>query len=215
MHISHKVFTTNVTKASALGKSVVQPTAQEMVRYWQAYKMVENAIYPRAVRRKLSASLEPTQLRLSVVIFTIITSVLAVVAAAVARRCEPLDEHGERMVLPQSQLHWMVEAARQRYAESDDHKTHVDYVEDHKNLFCEVSTTRKGLSRTQITADKDDAVIPIHDDHSNLQPLHDVRGGLSAATSALENELEYKSPLQPFESYFDPYSLYNRREPAT
>lgn len=185
---------------STLGNEVVQPTAEEMMRTWQAYQMVIHGAYPLHALRKLSVSMEINQLRLSVVIFTIITSALAVAALFIARRCEPFDDCGEHINLPQSQLDWMVEAARQYHMKGDHYRSYVDYAKDHEDLFCEVSTTRKGLSRIQITLDRYKPIlVPFYSNPRN------ILGGLS---SALTPGGQRAPSPQTSEGYFDPYSLY-------
>jgi len=182
------VYTTTVAETSANGQDVVQPTAQEMLRYWQAFQMVSHGYYIHPVRRNLSVSLEVVQLRLSVVIVTMVTFVLGVSTAAVAHCNEPLDENGEHINLPKSQLDWMVEAARQHHVEGD-HKSYVDYAKEHDDLVYGVSTAHRGLSRTQITSTRDKSVmLPSlgYLDH------HSLRGN---PTSSVDD--------------FDPYSLYD------
>ena len=164
--------------------------------------MVSHGFYIHPVRRNLSASLEVVQLRLSIVIITSTTFVLALSALAIAPCNEPLDEHGEHINFPKSQLDWMVEAARQIHVAGDD-ESFIGYAKEHDDLVYTVSTTRKGLLRTQITSNRDKSVTLPFLDHYNHHSLQDKSTSDHWGNSA------------PFVADFDPYSLYeNLRRPS-
>jgi len=179
------LYTTPVAETSAQGGSVVQPTAQEMLRYWQAFQMVESGFYPYPVQRKLSVSLEMVQFRLSTVAATVMTFVLALAAAAVARFKEPVDDHGEHLTLPKSQLDWIVEAAHQRYGEGE-YKSRIDYAKEREDLLYVVSTAREGLSRTQITSNREKPITQPFLDYFDPYSLYDNSGEVSTISAAYD-----------------------------
>lgn len=202
----NKVYTTRLAEASTLGQTVVQPSAEEMVRNWQAYQMVNSGFYIHPVNRTISTSLEIVQVRLSVLIATFSTFILAIAAAGLARCSEPLDEHGQHMTLPRSPLAWIVEAARQRHGESN-HQSHRDFANERDDLFYAVSTAQKGLSRTQITSNRDDFIAQPFLGFVDPNSPFDNSRGISAPTQGDE-----QYPLNHIAGDFDPYSLYDKTE---
>jgi len=201
----NKVYTTSVAEASAQGQDVVQPSAQEMLRYWQAYQMVNHGYYAHPVHRQLTASAQVVQLRLSVLTATVISLMLALAAAAAAHFSEPLNERGEHLGVPKSQLDWIVEAARQQHVEGE-HQSHIDYAKQRGDLFFAVSTARSGLSRSRITSNRDKSITQPFLGYSDPYTPYDSFGG----ESALSAQGEGKPILQPlnFEGGFNPYFPY-------
>jgi hypothetical protein len=90
-----------------------------MVRNWQAYLSVKDAQYPNLVQRELTVSRAVVQIRLSVLVTTIGTFLFALAASVVSRWTEPLDQHGKHLILPSSQLGWIVQAAREHFKETE------------------------------------------------------------------------------------------------
>jgi hypothetical protein len=192
-----------MVEASTQGQNVTQPTAQDMVRYWQAAQMVNLGFYIHPVNRTISASLEVVQIRLSVVFTTGTIFVLAVALAALAHYQEPLDEHGQHMTLPKSPLAWIVEAARQNHGQTN-YQSHRDFANERDDLFYSVSTARKGLSRTQITSNRDDLLAKPFLGHADPHIPFDS-SGLSVPSPDHQG-----TPTNYYEGDFDPYSPYDK-----
>lgn len=233
-----KVYTTYVAETSAQGQSIVQPTAQDMLRNWQAYQMINHGYYMQPGHRQLSASVEVVQIRLSVLTATVISLALVVAVAVAAHFSEPLDEHGEHLAIPKSQLDWIVEAARQQHVEGEQ-KSHIGYAKERDDLFFTVSTARRGLSRSRITSNRDKSITqPFLGYHDPYTP-YDTFGGDPATSAVGEGKPIYSSfegdfnpyyphdnssavpppsrggfnsTIQPFMVDFDPYALYDSSE---
>jgi hypothetical protein len=197
----HQVYTTYVAETSAQGQEVIQPSAQDMLRYWQAYQMTDHTYYSAPITRELTTSMQVVQVRLWVLITTLTTFVLALAAAAAAHFTEPRDEHGDHLSVPNTQLDWIVEAARQQHVE-DDHKSHVDYAKERRDLFFAVSTARTGLSRSRITSNRDKSITQPFLGYTD--PYDTLAGG----DSAISEGRPILQPLQ-FESGFNPYFPYD------
>jgi hypothetical protein len=101
-----------VMDASIAGLPVIQPTGQEMLRYWQAYVSVKDAQYPHPVARTLSVSKGVVQIRLSILVVTIGAFLFATIAAALVKTTN-FRNRVPRIYLPSSQLDWIVQAARE------------------------------------------------------------------------------------------------------
>ena len=97
--------------ASIADKPVIQPTGQEMLRYWQAFMSVKDAQYPHMVARTLSVQQHVVQIKLSFLVVTIGAFLSAIIAAALIRMT--LRNGVQEMHLPSSQLDWIVQAARE------------------------------------------------------------------------------------------------------
>jgi hypothetical protein len=182
----------NVTGSSTLGQNVKQPTAKEMLRFWQAFQMEGHASQQTSYRT-LTVSKEVVQLRLSVTIFTIATSVLALAASIFMHFRKPLDECGDRMAFPQSRLDWMVEAARQ-HGVGCGHQSLADYGKKHEDLVCVFSTAQDGVSRILITSDKAESITLPFLGCPNCHLQHDKSGG-SSATSTLGGERTHSAAV--------------------
>jgi hypothetical protein len=100
-----------VMDASIAEQPVIQPTGQEMLRYWQAFMSVKDAQYPHPVARTLSVHQHVVQIRLSFLVVTIGAFLFAILAAALVRMT--LRNGVRKIHLPSSQLDWIVQAARE------------------------------------------------------------------------------------------------------
>jgi len=101
-----------VVDASIAEVPVRQPTGQEMLRYWQAFMSVKDAQYPHPVARTLSVREGVVQIRLSFLVVTIGSFLIAILAAAFVRWMN-IRNGVWRIHLPSSQLDWIVQAARE------------------------------------------------------------------------------------------------------
>jgi hypothetical protein len=102
------VFARSLIDTSIAQQPVIQPTGQNMVRYWQAYSSVKDAQYPHVLSRRLSVVRPVAQIRFSVLVATLVAFLLAVTATGVSRLWR-----GKRLRLPDSQLAWIVQAVRE------------------------------------------------------------------------------------------------------
>jgi hypothetical protein len=89
-----------------------------MLRYWQAFMSVKDAQYLQPVERTLSVSQNIVQIRLSALVITIGAFLVAVTAAATSRFTLSRELRG--IHLPNSQLDWIVQAAREHRRGSGD-----------------------------------------------------------------------------------------------
>lgn len=178
-----------MVEASIAEQEVRQPTAQEMLRYWQAFMSVKDSQYPHPVERTLSVSQQVVQIRLSALVATIgafIVSILVATSAHIraSRKCR-----GARVRLPSSQFDWMVQAAREHYLNLGN----VDKLQsDH------TSPTKFALSNGNITF----TVASFRDEPPNTWIM-----------SPAQQQRITKRPIsevgqQPELSYFDPQELY-------
>ena len=103
-----KMYKRSVVEASIAEQPVVQPTAQQMLRYWQAFMSVKDAQYPHPKQRTLTVSQPVVQIRLSVLVVTIGTMLLAI---CVALWMMAWDGYTRSLRIPASQLDWAVLAA--------------------------------------------------------------------------------------------------------
>jgi hypothetical protein len=76
-----QVYKLGVTEASTAQRQVIQPTAQQMLRYWQAYMHVKDTPILSPVQRRLSAATPVVQIRLSSLVVTVGALLFAVGAA--------------------------------------------------------------------------------------------------------------------------------------
>jgi len=103
-----KMYKRPVVRASIDGQPVVQPTAKQMLRYWQAFISVRDTQLPHLRQRTLTVSRPVVQIRLSVLAGTIGTMTLAICAAL---SMMDWDGYTRSLRIPVSQLDWAVLAA--------------------------------------------------------------------------------------------------------
>jgi len=94
-----------------------------MLRNWQAYLSVKNSQYPHAVQWDLTVFQPVVQIRLSILVTTMVAFVFALIASAGSRCIEPLDQRRKRLIIPSSQLNWIVQAARKHFGEAGEAAT--------------------------------------------------------------------------------------------
>jgi hypothetical protein len=142
------MYDRSVVDASIGGQPVVQPTAQQMLRYWQAYLSVKDSQYPHLVQRNLSIRQSTVQIRLSVLASTIALLVLGLTAALVSYFREPRNQAGKRLHLPSSQLDWTVQAAREYYrlGHPNTAQSPRGFAAEHNDLIFTVSPDPNGES---------------------------------------------------------------------
>ena len=104
--------------ASVAGKPVIQPTGQEMLRYWQAFMSVKDAQYPHPVERTLLVSQPMVQIRLSVLASTIIACLIAITSAVASRAIVSRDTRSRVIQLPSSQFDWAAQACSPEHHKS-------------------------------------------------------------------------------------------------
>jgi len=141
---------------------VVQPTAQQMLRNWQAYLSVKDSQYPHPVQRKLTVSRPVVQIRLSVLVTTIGAFLFVLLASAASRWLEPLDQQGKRLNLPGSQLDWIVQAAREHFREADlaTARSPSAYAAQRDDLTFLVSNAPDGKTITRIASTIEQDIVP-------------------------------------------------------
>jgi hypothetical protein len=127
---------------------VVQPMAQQMLRYWQAYLSVKDSQYPHLVQRDLSIRQSTVQIRLSVLASTIALLVFALTAVLVSYFQEPRNQADKRLHLPSSQLDWTVHAASEYYrlGHSSTAQSPRGFAAEHNDLIFTISPDPKGGS---------------------------------------------------------------------
>lgn len=179
-----------VVEASIAEQEVVQPTAQEMLRYWQAFMSVKDSQYPHPVERTLAVSQWVVQIRLSALVGTIGAVIISILVAATAHVRASRKCRGVRVHLPGSQFDWMVQAAREHYLNSGNSKAlHSDLTSR--------SPTKFALSNQNLTF----AVASLPNEQPNMWIM------------APSQQHSTKRPIsevgqQPELSYFDPRVLY-------
>ena len=116
-----------VVEASIAQLPVIQPTGQEMLRYWQAYMSVKDSQFPHLVARTLSTQQGVVQIRFSFLVVTIGAFLVSILAVALVRAMN-LRNGAREIDLPSSQLDWIVQAAREhvRYSGSPEEITPRD-----------------------------------------------------------------------------------------
>jgi len=100
-----KMYKRSVIRASIAEQPVVQPTAKQMLRYWQAFISVKDTQIPYPKQRTLTVSQAVVQIRLSVLVVTIGTMTLAICAAI---SMTASDGYTRSLRIPSSQLDWAV-----------------------------------------------------------------------------------------------------------
>jgi hypothetical protein len=119
-----------------------------MLRYWQAYMSIKDTGNQHSVERYISVSRPVVQIRLSVLVSTTGTFLLAICIALLFRVSEPRDMDGKRLDLPSSPLAWMVEAARDhdQYGGPITKVSPSAYADQHHELMFALSLTPDGQS---------------------------------------------------------------------
>ena len=91
---------------------IIQPTGEQMLRYWQAYMSVKDSQYPHPDVRTLTVVQDTVQIRLSALLTSVAAFLLTIVTAYVAKY-RGVKNKAHKLHLPSSQLGWMVQAARE------------------------------------------------------------------------------------------------------
>jgi hypothetical protein len=108
------VYELQAEDASLADQPIVQPTGQQMLRYWQAYISILNTQYPHEVERFLSVSRPVTQVRLSV-LATSVGALLIMLFCVLFYRVADLRLHAsKRLMLPNSSFGWVMQATHER-----------------------------------------------------------------------------------------------------
>lgn len=97
---------------STANRPIIQPTGMQMLRYWQAYLSVRDSQFPNPAVRNLAVAQDMVQMRLSSLVATVGSFLLALIAACVAKY-RGIKYKAHRIQLPSSQLDWTVQAARE------------------------------------------------------------------------------------------------------
>jgi hypothetical protein len=148
-----QVYAIGLVQASLAGQVVHQPTAQEMLRAWQAYLSVLNSVLIHPVTRPISVLGPIVQLRLSVIAATFAIVFLAVVITFASYFAEPRDSRGHHIYLPSSHLDWMVQAAREHFpGDRTKGQSPADYAASHGDVRIKVSDGGDGSWTTCIAS---------------------------------------------------------------
>jgi hypothetical protein len=119
-----------------------------MIRFLQAYESVKDTqnLYP--VERTLTVLRPVVQIRLSVLVATVVILLIVVMIAIIERLSEPFDQSGQRLKIPVSLLGWMVQASQEHFrgtdVEVDVARSPTNYASLHKDLDFTTSTTPDG-----------------------------------------------------------------------
>ena len=168
-----KMYKRSVVEASIAEQPVVQPTAKQMLRYWQAFMSVKDAQYPHPKQRTLTVSQPVVQIRLSVLVVTIGTMLLAI---CVALSMMAWDGYTRSLRLPASQLDWAVLAACEHRRMVIDWSSSIPAVSpavfaaQHRDMGLMVSHTADGRPLVRIVSpeegsdsgEKEEELSPIH-----------------------------------------------------
>jgi hypothetical protein len=144
-----------VVEAALNNKPVVQPTGQQMLRYWQALMSVKDSQYPRPLQRQMTVSRPVVQVRLSVPVVTAGGFLLAIVTAVMLRCVEPRDPRGKVIDIPSTQLDWIVLAAseyRQRCGECGSAGWSSKFAMEHDELGLVVKMAPDGGLTSRIVS---------------------------------------------------------------
>jgi hypothetical protein len=153
-----QLYKRSVIESSVAGQPVVQPTAEQMLRYWQAFLSVMDAQYPYPVERILSVSQPVVQIRLSILVITTFAFLFATVSALLAILSEPRDLHGRRIHIPGSQLDWTVQAVY-GHNQGDDMtsaRSSVEFALQHDDLAFVILLDADGRRVTFISSKSSD-----------------------------------------------------------
>jgi hypothetical protein len=141
----------NLVQQSTTGQPVTQPTAQQMLRTFQAYTSIINCLYVHPVHRTISVNGPVVQLRLSVITITALVVTTALVVAVVQYLREPRDSRKQHMYVPQSQFDWVVQASQEHFNDDAMEGYSTAYVTQHGDLRFAASTTETGTWKICIT----------------------------------------------------------------
>ena len=142
-----------VVEASTAGQPVVQPTAKQMLRYWQAFMSIKDTSLPHLKQRTLTVSQPVVQIRLSVLTVTIGTMTLAICAAL---SMMAWDGYSGTLRIPASQLDWAVLAACEHRRMVVDWDSSIpalspaEFAAQHRDMTLAVSHTADGRPMMRI-----------------------------------------------------------------
>ena len=148
-----KIYKRSMVEASISGQPVVQPTAKQMLRYWQAFMSVKDSQRPYLKQRTLTTSQPVVQIRLSVLVVTIGTMTLAICAAL---SMMAWDGYTRSLRIPASQLDWAVLAACEHHRMVVDWDSSIpalspaEFAAQHRDMRLAVSHTADGRPMVRI-----------------------------------------------------------------
>ncbi|KDR82354.1 hypothetical protein GALMADRAFT_237618 [Galerina marginata CBS 339.88] len=189
------VSTRSIVSASLNEQQVKQPTAQEMLRAFQAFQSVKDSQYPHPVARAISARRDVVQIRLSVLVTTIGALLVFLIAASVSRM-RSITSGSHRVHLPSSQLDWIVQAARE----------HTRYYPTHNSS--KGVGDRKPSSAKFASQNESISFIVSEDFESHIV----TPAELSAPHKAAMTPGSIEGPQL---SHYDPWAQYANQGPAT
>ena len=148
-----QIYQRSVWEASIAEQPVVQPTAKQMLRYWQAFMSVKNTRLPYHKQRTLTTSQPVVQIRLSVLVVTIGTMTLAICSAL---SMMDWDGYTRSLRIPASQLDWAVLAACEHRRMVVDWESSIpalspaEFAAQHRDMTLAVSHTADGRPMVRI-----------------------------------------------------------------
>jgi hypothetical protein len=143
----------SVVEAFFADQPVVQPTAKQMLRYWQAYMSVKNTKFPHLKQRTLTVARPVVQIRLSSLVVTIGTMTLAICAAL---SMMDWDGYTRSLHIPASQADWAVLAACEHRRMVVDWDSSIpalspaEFAAQHRDMRLAVSHTADGRPMVRI-----------------------------------------------------------------
>lgn len=160
-----KVYEPQITEATIDNQPVSQPTAQRMLRFWQAYMSLRVTQDPRPAQRSISASQPVTQIRISTLVATLAIFLITLLVALVYRSNETRDGHGERLHLPSSLIGWIVFAAHARHRGESKAAMALPsiFIDRHRDLMLVAGKTDDGhyTARIMSPGEKDGPSSPL------------------------------------------------------
>jgi hypothetical protein len=116
---------------------------QRRLRYWQAFMSVKDTEYPYIVQRTLTVARHVVQIRLSILLTTLIIFLIVLAAVVWPRLGQPRDSQGRPVQLPYSQMDWIIQAVEQRHRGAGPVVLlpNAAFVMDNKNLAYGVTFT--------------------------------------------------------------------------
>ena len=147
------MYKRSVLEASTAGQPVVQPTAERMLRYWQAFLSVKDTQYPLLKQRTLTVSKPVVQIRLSVLLVTLGIVTLAI---CVALSMMAWDGYTRSLRIPASQLDWAALAACEYLRMVVDWDSSIpavspaEFAAQHRDMGLAVSHTADGRPMVRI-----------------------------------------------------------------
>ena len=148
-----QMYIQSVVQASITGQPVVQPTAKQMLRYWQAFMSIKDTVLPLPTQRSHTVSQPVVQIRLSVLVVTIGTMTLAICAAL---SMMAWDGYTRALHIPASQLDWAVLAACEHRRRAVDWDSSIpalssaEFAAQHRDMRLAVSHTADGRPMVRI-----------------------------------------------------------------